>query len=161
MGSRNVKFKFSIKEISFEFEGDEDIAQVAQRGIERLVDGLTNTQNQILGVESETSVGLPTTPSVIDGKAKTSTSSSSKGTRKRGPKGDGAGSWIFSLAEGGFFSQYRSIAEIQAELTNRGKNFESKNLASALKQLTEKKVLVRKKNDSGNFVYRKSGEDES
>jgi hypothetical protein len=48
-----IKFKLSVKELSFEFEGDQETGQRFQNSISKTLNSLTETPNNVIEVESK------------------------------------------------------------------------------------------------------------
>ncbi len=85
-------------------------------------------------------------------KARSSTAQGrSKGKGKAGPKGH-----IEELIDENFFKKPRSLAEVKAELANRGHHIPRTSLSGPLQTLCKEKKLRRQKgiaSDSGAFGY--------
>lgn len=172
-----IKFKLSVKELNFEFEGDQETGLRFQNSISKTLNSLAETPNQVIDVESRTledhqllssSNENSTKPIRRRGKrAKTndleSTSKdefssngnlSEKTKRTNRPKGQSARDQILLLIQNGFFSEYRSVSDIQDALSKKGHNFNSGEISPPLLRLTKKDYLVRD-DSSGKWEYKK------
>lgn len=76
------------------------------------------------------------------------------GDRSSRTKPNSARSLIDEINDDGFFAQERTIAEVREELHTRGHSFKSNELSPVLLAMTKQKVLSRKKDDKGSWVYR-------
>lgn len=75
---------------------------------------------------------------------------------RSGAKPNGARNLILELNGHGFFAQNRSIAEVREELQTRGHSFKSNEISPSLLSFTQQKILVRRRDDNGNWTYRAS-----
>lgn len=165
-----IKFKLSVKELSFEFEGDQETGQRFQNSISKTLNSLTETPNNVIDVEAK----------IISEQPRLLTENSSNGSSKRRkakkpaeivldengnpvksarhtrPSGQSCHALIKSLIEENFFSQNRSTGDVREELSKRGHHFESKNISSVLLKLTQNKLLKREKNAEDIWVYQKN-----
>src|SRR4051812_4311676 len=53
MATNKVKFKMSLKEVTFEFEGDYEQGRALQQGINQTMAGLANLQGRAIGLEDQ------------------------------------------------------------------------------------------------------------
>ena len=58
------------------------------------------------------------------------------------------------MKEDGYFAQDRAISEVREELHTRGHSFKSNELSPVLLAMTKQKVLSRRKDEKGGWVYR-------
>lgn len=63
--------------------------------------------------------------------------------RKRAPRGQGITAAVNRLLAEGYFSEYRTIADVRQTLMERDVDLEGKNIAAALKYLMERGQLTR------------------
>lgn len=168
-----IKFKLSVKELSFEFEGDQETGQRFQNSISKTLNSLTETPNQVIDVEARTidnNYLLPsseqnsTKPKRKRGKrAKTNNVNSAeendngnlgeKVKRTHRPKGQSARDQIIILIQNGFFAEFRTVGEIQDALSKKGHNFDSGEISPTLLRLTKKDYLVRD-DSAGKWQYK-------
>ncbi len=90
--------------------------------------------------------GSSTTPTIKEPFAKPAERAAPPGTRikrSRGPKG-----YIMELVRDGFFKKPRTIAEVKAELANRGHHIPRTSLSGPLQSLCQERVLRRHKSKS-------------
>jgi hypothetical protein len=83
--------------------------------------------------------------------AKRGSSGESKRVSKAGPQGR-----IDELAEESFFKKPKTIAQVKAELENRGHHIPMSSLSGPLQKLCQRKILRRQKITTGNkqtFAY--------
>lgn len=99
---------------------------------------------------------------LINGKKKPGASlAPSKGKRARSPKASGETrsgprSYIQEMADEGFFKKPKTIANVKAELENRGHHIPITSLSGPLQKLCQDKILRRQRIKSGNkqtFAY--------
>ena len=165
-----IKFKLSVKELSFEFEGDQETGQRFQNSISKTLNSLTDTPNHVIDVEART----------ISNETKLLSENSSNGSSKRRrkgkkpaeivldengnpikvvrqtrPSGQSCNALVKNLNEENFFSEYRTTNDVREELSKRGHHFESKDVASVLLILTKSKELTRDKNADDIWLYKK------
>ncbi|MHC5765888.1 MAG: hypothetical protein ACYTXI_09740 [Nostoc sp.] len=180
MATRKVKFKLSIKEISFEFEGDQATAQDLAGTITQSLTSISDAQNKLLDVEASPVQGrelrsaeIPALPTQTARKKKRkrntesilSNSSSDNGDSlstgedgmfkgHRTTQKDSVGSQLKALLSEGFFVENHSVDEIRTELGKRGHHFESNSISGELLRLTQKRLFIREKNQKNKWVYR-------
>ena len=174
--ANRVKFKVSIKELTFEFEGDQERAQVLQGRLTDTLGSLAAAQSDVIDVPPSRQLPAAPTPPVQPAKrrrrsrkplasdngasaATTSESDSTdentaaKATRKRRPHGTSYRSQVTNLFNEGFFSSKRSSEEVHAELVRRGYNFELRRINESLLAMTQSQKLSRTMNGAGNWEY--------
>jgi hypothetical protein len=172
MATRKTKLKISIKELSFEFEGTQEEAQVAQQGIQQALGSLMNAQSRVL-------THRPDAPSVIDTvtvetatdqarpAAANGTAEKPKPPRQRRVRGPSLASLLLALKQEGYFSQARSSGEVLAYLKDsKGHTLRSSRVMTELQRMVQKEdgepsKLYRNKSDSENYVYKDSPFNES
>lgn len=165
-----IKFKLSVKELSFEFEGDQDTGQRFQNSISKTLNSLTETPNHVIDIEART---------VADTSKFLSENSSSNGSSKRRkrnkkptetvldengnpikpvrqtrPTGQSCSALTKGLVAEGFFSQNRITSEVREELSKKGHHFKSNHISSVLLKMTKSSDLERDKNAEDIWVYR-------
>ncbi|MEH1970694.1 hypothetical protein [Nostoc sp.] len=181
MATRKVKFKLSIKEISFEFEGDQETAQDLAGTINQSLASISDAQNKLLDVEASSVQGrelrsaeIPILPTQTGGKRKrkrktksipiddssqngdsllSDEESISKGRRT---KKDSVSSQLKALLGEGFFVENHSVNEIRTELAKRGHHFESNHISGELLRLTQDGLFARDKNEENKWAYRQA-----
>ncbi|MGI8670845.1 MAG: hypothetical protein ACR2J3_13525 [Aridibacter sp.] len=171
-----IKFKLSLKELNFEFEGDQEVGQRFQNSISKTLNSITETPNQVIDVEAKSvnddyllpqSSENSNTPKrkqrgkrlkAIDANATSSENGNGnlfeKTKRTNRPKGQSARDQVVVLIQSGFFSSYRSVADIQDSLSKKGHNFNSGEISPSLLRLTKKNYLIRD-DSSGKWQYKK------
>lgn len=153
MAAPKIKFKMTLKELSFEFEGDVETGQRIQTDIRKSLTALTHSPATVLPTDQNV-IEAEAAPALTNGNGKPA-----KSRKTRRPKGDSAQSLITDLRQSGFFDDKRDTNAIREELIKSGHNFESKEIAAALIPLLKKKILKRDKGESGNFEYLKGDAD--
>lgn len=165
-----IKFKLSVKELSFEFEGDQETGQRFQNSISKTLNSLTETPNHVIDVEARTI--SDTAKKIL---SETSTSNGSSKRRKRNkktadvvldengnpikavrhtrPSGQSCYALTRNLIEENFFSENRTTNETREELAKRGHHFQSKDVSSVLLRLLKNNELIREKNPEDIWVY--------
>lgn len=141
----------TIKELTVEFEGEQEEAQLVQIGLNRVFDGLMDTQNRLLEIEDADYQEVEALPTP-NGNVKTDKTSKSKQAKRRSPRDNTRMEKIQSLKDEGYFSEKRAVGDIRDALKNKGFNFESSQIASTMQYLTKKNEFQREQQD-GNFVY--------
>jgi hypothetical protein len=159
MVNRKVKFKISVKELAFEFEGDAETGQRLQQGIQDSLGTIIDMPGRVVlplehngpiidaSSSPDGEAGLTPAELPVQPEAKRATRKTSR------PKGTSAAARIKALRDEGFFSQERSAGEVQEALAHRGYTFEPKEIAAALLQVLRKQLLDRRQNDKGNYIY--------
>jgi hypothetical protein len=142
-----AKFKMSVKEISFEFEGDVEMGRQIQTDITKTLATLGNAQARLLPpdpnvIEAE----IVNPPENGNGKAK-------RNYRPRRPKAKSCRSLIVGLRQSGFFSEKRDANVIREELAKSGHNFKPNEISAALIPLCQNRILKRDQIEGGNYEY--------
>jgi hypothetical protein len=158
MTRKQIKFKFSAKEVSFEFEGDLETGERVQKGVQQSLAKLIDTPALVLPSANK--------GDMIDGEVVTNGKSSDllpdeskvqgsrRATRRQSrPRGTSPAARIKVLHEERYFAHERSLSDIQEALAQKGFNFESNEISAALLLLVRKGPLDRRKDDNGNYVY--------
>ena len=100
---------------------------------------------------------LEESPAQGEGRPKAATKKRVKSAQqtKRGPKG-GPQTHVEELVDEGFFKKPKTIANVRAELENRGRHIPLTSLSGPLQKLCQRKVLRRQRVKSGKkqtFAY--------
>lgn len=140
-----VKFKMSLKELSFEFEGDPELGSRLQTEIGKSLTALAETQHKLLSPD----------PNIIDAEIISSSGNgkAKKSQRARRPKGGTCRSLLIELRQTGFFGEKRDVNAIREELAKMGHNFKANAISAALLPLCQQKILKRENNEGGKFEY--------
>jgi hypothetical protein len=164
-----IKFKLSLKELSFEFEGDRDTGEKMQTAIGNTLGSLMETQNQIIDVEARQIKDDYMLPPSLENLNKprrrrankhsktingdtTATENGNlaeKAKRTNRPKGQSARDQILLLIQNGFFTTYRSTSEMTEEMSKKGHSFDSSQLSTPLIRLTRQNILSRENSANG------------
>lgn len=179
-----VKFKFSVKEITFEYEGDHDTGLAVNRAMNHTLGSLVEAQNRVIDVTPEPPMpALPAAPAPTRrkhrGKPKATTNgqpaanaqpmaegssngepAAPKSHRQRRPHGASFRDQTYLLIREGYFGPERTATEIHAELSRRGHHFDPKNIASELLWFVQKHYLSRHHNADGKYAYVKGSNDD-
>lgn len=169
-----IKFKLSLKELNFEFEGDQEVGQRFQNSISKTLNSLTDTPNQVIDVEATQVNDIPKLLESQNG------NSASKTRRRRSKKvsavsqnGEAVESdevsrprskrtsikpLYFALIREGFFDSRRGASDVRQELSKKGFNFEANEVAAHLLPLTQGGYLSRD-DSSGKWEYWKGNVD--
>jgi hypothetical protein len=175
MVSNKVKFKVSIKELVFEYEGDNERAQILQGRITETLGSLAAAQADAIDITparqlpAAPSVGIPpkkrrrSRKPAVDGDGTASTTSDDgagavsldedKASRKRRPRGSSYRGQVANLLNGGFFKEKRTGEEVRDELIRVGHNFPMNRINDALLALTQKHKLSRTTNAHSVWEY--------
>jgi hypothetical protein len=159
MPRKQIKFKFSAKELSFEYEGDLETGERLQKGIQESLGKLINTSSRVLPSSSQGDViDAEVVPNGAQSEATGADAGpqqSRQGTRRQSrPRGTSVAARIKALHAEGYFAQEHSLAEVQKFLAdNKGYTFKPNELSSALLQIVRSETLDRRQNDNGDFVY--------
>ena len=138
-----VKFKLSIKELSFEFEGDQGVGQAVSASVQRTLGSLVEAQNRVIDVTPrEERLALPPAPTdapplkrrrhrakprvPMNGSlAVPSESTASDGdevgtkmTRSRRPRGGSFRDQVYLLIREGYFARPWTCPEVQVEVAD-------------------------------------------
>lgn len=178
-----VKFKFSFKELTFEYEGDHDTGRVISQAMQNTLGSLAQAQNAVIDVtdmQAATEPALPPPPPTLPAPKRRGRKSKPrtvngvdagtpspeiqpdpvKQTKSRRPRAEGFRAQTYRLLNEGYFSIPRTAADIQAEHAKRGFTYETKNLASELTDFTKKSILSREQNSDGKYAYVKGSNNE-
>ncbi len=166
-----IKFKLSVKELSFEFEGDQETGLRFQSAVNKTLNSLADTPNNIIDVESrvinDENLLLPSSTPRKRRKSKRVTASN--GSSENGEMGESDGekrprthrsransgrSLIIKLIQADYFSTFRSVSDVLSELEKKGHRFDQGHTSTDLLRLTQKDYLIRD-NSSGNWQYKK------
>lgn len=170
-----IKFKLSLKELNFEFEGDQDIGQRFQNSIAKTLNSLTDTPSQVIDVEAKQ---INDTTKLLEGQ--NGNSATHKSRRKKSRKASNASQngeasednevtrsrskrtsikpLYFALIREGFFSDRKPAGDVRQELSRKGFNFEANEVAAHLLPLTKDGYLKRDES-SGKWEYWKGDVD--
>jgi len=175
MASNKVKFKVSIKELVFEYEGDNERAQVLQGRITETLGSLAAAQADAIDITPARQ--LPAAPQVVippkrrrrarkssvngdgsvsatsDVEAGVEVPSEDKAPRKRRARGTSYRGQVIGLMNEGFFKSKRTGEEVRDELIRRGHNFPLNRINEALLSLTQKQKLSRAVNAHSVWEY--------
>jgi hypothetical protein len=174
MALRKSKLKISIKELTFEFEGSQEEAQVVQHGLQQTLGSLMNTQARVLTHRPEAPlvfdpVSVDATanggerPGEVDGNGE----KPKQPRQRRGKGGPSIANLLLGLKQEGYFSQPRSSGEVLSYLKDsKGHNLRGPAVLSELQRMIQKKdgepsKLHRIKNESDNYIYKDSPFNES
>jgi hypothetical protein len=161
MNHQRIKFKVSLKELSFEFEGSRDIGQALQSGLNRSLAQLLDTQRTVLAlstqkeplVESEELNGdhepVPENPA--------SPGKTPKRPRRTGPNLAGL---VRELKAEDYFKEPKTMSNIIDVLKVKGHIVKPNSLSGRLQTMAQNKELYRQQTDDG-FVYKDSPFNES
>jgi hypothetical protein len=100
--------------------------------------------NDLLSVEDEAPKEKPRTTA----RATKQATKKSSGKKRGGPQG-----YVEEMVEDEFFKKPKTIAEVKAELENRGHHIPVTSLSGPMQKLCQKKVLRRQKPDGKTFAY--------
>ena len=165
MAEQKIKFKVSIKELSFEFEGTREVGQALQAGLNRSLGSLLDTQRVAMSIAAAPALTPVSNPGLVDdppahdevpnghttnGKAHAPAAEKVKKPRKSG--GETAMTLLRGLIAEGFFKEARSVEGIRERLRLKGHTNQG-GLTARLPELAKKKVLFRVENKDG-FIYK-------
>jgi hypothetical protein len=160
-----VKFKLTLKEVSFEFDGDRDSGAQILGSLSRNLDTISELQNKIVDVDTFNKGSVR--PILTAGGARRTSSaqkpvsaiappaSSSKVVRRRRKRklvGPSIADHISVLLNNNYFSAPRALGDIKSELGKKGIAVEQHQLSSPLLYMTKRKKIARS-NDSGKWLY--------
>lgn len=168
--SGRVKFKVSLKELSFEYEGDREHGQVLQDRIANTLGSLSAVQADVIDISParQLTAAPPALPQRrrrrMRKAAGAGAEASSNGdaaaeavldgsSRKRKTQGTSYKAQVNTLLDEGFFTQKRTTEVVHAELVRRGHNFAPGRITQALVSLTQKQRLSRTANAAGDWEY--------
>ena len=133
-----IKFKLSVKELSFEFEGDQETGQRFQNSISKTLNSLTETPNQVIDVQARSISDETKLLSEISSNGSSKRRRRSKKTkeinldengnpvksaRQTRPSGQSCRALTRSLVEGNFFSENRATGDVREELSKKRTSF--------------------------------------
>lgn len=179
MAVRKTKFRISIKELSFEFEGSQEVGLEIQQGIQQSLGSLMQTQARVLAHREASGVVVEAPAPLFDGQdaqgasplngapplngaIPPNTATPTKGekvkpARQRRAKADSPMALLREMKAEGFFAQARSAVEIQEKLKLKGHTVKTSTISARLKELTQKKEFFRDNAaEEGSFVYKDS-----
>lgn len=139
--AEKIKFKVSIKELSFEYEGSREVGQALQAGLSRSLAGLVDTQRTAmlpaLPVHDQgEGDGVGSAPVVIDQPAE-------KSKKPRRMSGVSLIGLLRDLKTQKFFGEPRSVDAIRDKLKTKGHIFTDSPISGRLLDLTKKNELYR------------------
>jgi hypothetical protein len=142
--AEKIKFKVSIKELSFEYEGTREVGQALQAGLSRSLAGLVDTQRTVM---------LPAPPVPVhdkingngDGPGQIIIDQPAERPRKpRKTSGVSLIGLLRDLKTEKFFGEARSGEAIRERLKAKGHTFTPSTVAARLQDLTKKNELYRR-----------------
>lgn len=167
MAEQKIKFKVSIKELSFEFEGSREVGQALQAGLSRSLGGLVDAQRIAMAAipakpgtppVDETGNGFNgihvPAEQVVNGQPP---ADKPKKARKSG--GTSLTNLLRDLKKETYFSEPRSPDAVRERLKLKGHTFPENTIASRLLDLTKKDELFRQQSDTG-YMYKDTPFDE-
>ncbi|HWY85913.1 MAG TPA: hypothetical protein VNX28_04265 [Gemmataceae bacterium] len=133
-----IKFKVSIKELSFEYEGTREVGQAIQAGLSRSLAGLVDTQRTAMLPVPTLSVhdhvngnGHESNSSVIDQPGE-------KSKKPRKSSGVSLIGLLRDLKTEKFFGEPRSLEMLRDKLKTKGHTFRDSTISARLLDLTKK-----------------------
>jgi hypothetical protein len=176
-----VKFRFSIKEIEFEYEGDQETGRAISESMQNTFGSFAQAQNAVIDVtpreleqqalpaapvyaaspgrrrhraKSRTPTnGIAVSSPLAHGDSPVAPDSIVKPSRSRKPRHEGFRAQTYRLLSEGYFANPRTAADIQAEHEKNGFTYDIKNIASELTDFTKKQFLIREKDADGKYAY--------
>lgn len=161
-----AKFKLSLKELNFEFEGDRDTGEKMQKAVNRTLGSLTDAQSQIIDVESkQVDIQKQIAESTSNGDTKSKKKRAKKSNKSDSAKKSSSSKsplrpLLIRLVKEDFFSEPRQVSVVREELAKKGHNYESRGISSALLALTRDETIARD-NSSGKWEYWRGTKDVS
>jgi hypothetical protein len=157
----NIKFKVSIKELSFEYEGTREVGQALQAGLSRSLAGLVDTQRTVMLPApalplSEHVTGNGESP----GQTKIDQQPVQKAKKLRKMTGVSHIGLLRDLKSDKYFAEPRSVEMIREKLKTKGHTLKDSLISARLLDLTQKGELHRKQ-EGGNWFYKDKSFDES
>jgi hypothetical protein len=156
--AEKMKFKVSIKELSFEYEGTRDVGQALQAGLSRSLAGLMDTQRTVM---------LPAPPLPIhdqeDGNGDGHIVINQRAQKPKKPRKSSGVSLIGLLRDlktEKFFAEPRSVDALREKLKTKGHTFKDSLISARLLDLTQGSELSRSPNGAG-WLYKDTPFDES
>jgi hypothetical protein len=152
MATQKIKFKMSVKELSFEFEGDIETGQRIQNDIRKSLAALTHSPTAVLPADQDV-IESEFAPALENGKPAPDNGKVIKPRRTRRGKANSPRTLIAGLRRSGFFTQKRDLNAIRDELARSGHNFKPNELSAAVIPLCKKGILKRDQGENGNYEY--------
>ncbi len=165
MAEQKIKFKVSIKELSFEFEGTREVGQALQAGLNRSLGSLLDTQRVAMAIPAGPALTAVNTPPLVDdppGRDDVPNGHAPNGhaipaaraekVKKPRKSGETAMTLLRGLIAEGFFKEVRTVEDIREKL-RLGGHTNPGGLTARLPELAKKKVLFRVENKDG-FIYK-------
>jgi hypothetical protein len=175
MVNNKVKFKVSIKELVFEYEGDQERATLLHGRLTDTLGSLAAAQSDAIDItparQLPAAPAMPAQPAKRrrrarkpsangDGAAAVSADGDGAGmgteekpARKRKPRGTSYMAQVKHLLSEDYFKQKRKEEEVREELVRRGHTFEQRRINDALLKLTQKQKLDRAINAANEWEY--------
>lgn len=158
-------FTFTVGKLIIEQEAENFEVDELSENVRTAIGEVISAPARLLSPESG---GQPTpqTPTIVQGPATpkrrrrrssqpaTSADGQQNGDRTSRAKPNSARSLVEEMKDDGFFAQDRSISEVREELHTRGHSFKSNELSPILLSMTKQRLLSRRKDDGGSWVYR-------
>ncbi|SRR6266404_1970203 len=172
MAGNKIKFKVSIKELVFEFEGDQERGHILQGRITDTLKSLASAQSDVIDITpSRQLAAVP--PQVIrtrrrsrarkpspsmdqsqsNGDISSDDTLDGKPAKKRRPRGSSYRGQVIFLLNEGYFKIKRTSDEVYTELDRRGHNFPLYRIEESLLKLTKDKKLSRSMNADNTWEY--------
>jgi hypothetical protein len=143
MTAEKIKFKVSIKELSFEYEGAREVGQAVQAGLTRSLAGLVDTHRTAMlpgpafPVHAQTNGnGDGSVPSVIVTPAE-------KPKKPRKSSGVSLIGLLRELKAERFFGEVRSVDVLREKLKTKGHTFRDSTISARLLDMIKKNELHR------------------
>ncbi len=165
MAQQKMKFKVSIKELTFEFEGTREEGQVLHAGLNRSLGTLLDTPRTVLAIQPAPATAPATTQSMFDDTAvdevpnghgtnghANPAAPAEKVKKPRKSGGETAMTLLRELIAEGFFKEVRTVDDIREKL-RLGGHTNPGGLTARLPELAKKKILFRVENKDG-FIYK-------
>jgi hypothetical protein len=164
MAEQKIKFKVSIKELSFEYEGSREVGQALQTGLNQSLARLMDTQRTVMALPNGTT---PPATEIVDGDgaaappaAPTPAAPAEKVKKPRRTNGVSLINILRELKQERYFNEPRSAESIREKVRLKGHTFSASTVAARLQDLTKKKELHRAESEEG-FVYKDTPFNES
>ncbi len=164
MAEQKIKFKVSIKELSFEFEGTRDVGQALQAGLSRSIGGLLDTQRTVMALPGVADASTDDTPEGVVIPAEPPNGHQppppEKVKKPRKTNGVSVTNLLRELKEKKYFTEPRTSDAIRERLRIDGYTVAANRLSGRLQEMMRKKELYREDTAEG-FVYKDTPFDES
>jgi hypothetical protein len=157
--AEKIKFKISIKELTFEYEGTREVGQALQAGLSRSLAGLVDTQKTVM-------LPVSSLPAPIPEKENGTTEvpavspPGEKAKKPRKSNGSSITNLILELKGERYFVEPRTSENIREKLKTKGHNILSSSMSGPLQKLTQKSELHRQQSEEG-YVYKDTPFNES